>query len=1505
MRLSLIPLTLVACTLGVQAQVFLPQSDQDLMVQKGGQLQTTMPSFWNTPVILPQLSSQYPSAGHSWIGYNQSAGVDSTTVVDQYGNYRTFGGMVGFDIEPLSVEYSMIDTIYAHPKMAPYGYLSENIYYAYCPNFSNTTGTYTSMDYMGWDIRNWNVTDSMRVRITNGTSDIPYIGCYDPVTGIDYAITFGKENGVETYYSYIVDPGTHKLKRLAKLGIYDNAENFTSYKAMFSDGVEIYALNRDNVMRIDRKTGLATEVGHFDFEHNSYGIQAIRYDNGRFIFDHYDLYTGTSFWSFSLDNIGADGLIQKELIGYIPTGWDHIFRAPSVELCESEVLSNVKDLKAVASDDQHATITFSVPSTTTSGIALSSTTMANVTVLIDGQAITLPETQYALGSKVSVEVEGLEPTCLHFVSAQCDPVHEWSAVEPFALVGNTLRGVPFCAGADAPGQVSNIRVTALSDVNRIKVSWSAPTSARYAAFGSSFDKNDVTYKVVNSLSGEVVAEGLTETSLLLDIPAHYSTQQFTIIPYSAGMEGTPAESSRYVFGSYVELPYYEDFENSHSLEYFTVINANEDGTARTWNWNTYYHYLTMTTPIGSIYNDDWLITPNFNADSDHVYRLVFTIGNDNKDHNLHITMGNYPSVQSQTQMVADLEGYHIPAKDIELQFYARPETAGSYCFGIYDFSTDNEGMYHIDDLRIEEAFSTHAPDSVTEVLFQPADGGALSGTLFFTLPEKDVLGESLTGLTKYEVYRNDTLVSTITDAQLGSAEAVDVEAIHGYNTYRIVSYNEFGNGWPVDYRVYVGTDIPVEVTGFMAVWAESTQPRRSGVTLSWEAPTKGLRGGYVNPEALTYNIYHFNPDNNQYSLIESGVTGTSFTTSELTGNSQDYYAYAVGAVSSEGEGERVRKGITLGTPYALPFSESWYYGGQNGPWITTSLQGAPGWAIDNNIFNMHIEAVDGDEFQLLLRNLGDDVVSARIASPILDFKNTTNPVLGLWIFHDINVSEGSWFCLEATEDGLNFIDISEHTIFADNAGWVFHVIPLEAVKGKKVQLAIKVYMDEVQSRFFTDALQVVDLNAGNDLAVSSFSYQENQALGTMSNVEVQVVNLGAQEAAEYEVCLFANGEMVGDELIDEPLASGHTRTFTFQIDLQATVQEGVKCYAEVIYDDDNELNNVTDVVTILPLVLDLNAPADLTLNDSQDLSWSAPAEMHGRRVFEDFENGKAFSIDGHNGWICYDGDGQLEAGYTQYYNNYWPNFNNPQAWMIWSLEETGTIANAWYPIDGEKCLISWMVTGQMPDMTNATTTKDDWFISPEVLGGTDLSFQAKAILCSYYGPSSMQILTSATDRDPASFTLLKEYSVGATMVEEVEDISVTLPADARYVAIRCIGTEFALMIDNLEYTLAQTPQFAGYNVYCGFGRQNTSILTDLQYHPQRIGTYAVSAQYDLGESELSNSIEVTTLGIDKVEADEAAQREYWSLDGRRLRDASASGIYIIRQKGAVRKAIVK
>lgn len=1495
-------LSLGACTAMVQAQAFYPQADLELKAQMGNRQAIQMPALWNSTSLLA--SGAFANT-HTWIGYNQAAGVDTTQVVDQYGNFRTFGGMVGFDLNPLPADTSAVDTIYAHPKMSPYGYLAGNIFYAYCPNYSNTTGTYTSMDYMGWDVRNWQVTDSVRVRITNGTSDIPYVGCYDPVTGMDYAITFGPENGVETYYSYIVDPGTHKLKKLAKLGTYDSAENFTSYKCMFTDGVEVYALNRDIVMRLDRKTGLTTEVGHFDFQHTAYGIQAIRYDEGRFVFDHFDLYTGTTFWTFSLDNIGADGVIPMQSLGHVYTGWDHIFRAPSAEVCEAELLSNVKDLKATATDDQHATITFTVPSTTTSGLALSTSTMANVTVKVDGQVVSLPTTQYALGSKVTVEVEGLAPTCLHFASAQVEPIHEWSAVEPFTLLGNTNRGVAFCAGYDAPGQVSGIDMVLNADGTSATLSWKAPTTARYAAFGSTFDKGDISYKVVNTLTGEVVVEGLTEPKTTVPVPAYYSTHQYTIIPCSHGVEGTPIESYRYIFGSYVELPYFQDFENSHSLEYFTIINGNNDGSYRTWSWNTYYHCVTIPSPGNAVFNDDWLITPNFLADSEHVYRISFHYsGYAGKARSLRVTMGEHATIASQTQVIADLEDNIFDTNGSPLQFYARPEFAGSYCIGIYDYSAETESTASLDDLRIEEAFSTHAPDSVTEVLFQPADGGALAGTLFFTLPEKDVLGQALTGLTKYEVYRNDVLVSTVTDAQLGSAEAVEVEAIHGYNNYRIMAYNEFGNGWPVDCRVFVGNDIPVSVSGFSAVWAESNQSRRSGVTLSWEAPAQGIRGGYVNPEALTYNVYHYDADSKQYSLIESGVTGTSFTTTELTGTKQDYFAYAVSAVSSEGEGEKARKGITLGTGYTLPFSESWYYGGQNGPWITTDLEGIPGWGIDNNIFNMHAHAVDGDGFQLMLRNLGDDAVSARIATPIFNLADVTNPVLGMWVFHDVNISANSWFCLEASEDGLNFHDITEHTPFAGNAGWVFHVFPLAVVAGKKVQLSIKVYMDEVQSRFFTDAIQVVDLTEGNDLAVTGLSYQADQAMGTMTNVEVQVVNLGAREANEYEVCLYANGEMIGDELVDEPLASGSTRVFTFPVDLQATVQEGIDCYAEVIYADDNEVNNTTESVTILPLVLELNAPADLALADDGLLHWAAPAEMRGRRVLEDFESGKAFSIDGHNGWICYDGDGQLSSGYMQYYNNYWPNYNNPQAWMVWSLEQTGTDAIQWHPIDGEKSLISWMVMGQMPDLTLTSEPKDDWFISPEVLGGTEFSFQAKAPTCSVYGPSTLQVLTSSTDRDPASFTLVKQFSVGAAMTEEAEDLSVTLPADARYVALRCTSTEFALMIDNIEYTVAQTPQLQGYNIYCGFGRQNVSLLTDLQFHPKRLGTYAVSAQYDLGESQLSNSVEVNTLGITDVRAD-GAQCEYWSLDGRRLRDASAGGIYIQRQQGVVRKAIVK
>lgn len=64
------------------------------------------------------------------------------------------------------------------------------------------------------------------------------------------------------------------------------------------------------------------------------------------------------------------------------------------------------------------------------------------------------------------------------------------------------------------------------------------------------------------------------------------------------------------------------------------------------------------------------------------------------------------------------------------------------------------------------------------------------------------------------------------------------------------------------------------------------------------------------------------------------------------------------------------------------------------------------------------------------------------------------------------------------------------------------------------------------------------------------------------------------------------------------------------------------------------------------------------------------------------------------------------------------------------------------------------------------------------------------------------------------------------------------------------------MIDNIRYTEAKAPVLKGYNVYCNNNVVNSVTTNGMTATTN--GTYAVSAVYDLGESDLSNTVSVTT-----------------------------------------------
>ena len=156
-----------------------------------------------------------------------------------------------------------------------------------------------------------------------------------------------------------------------------------------------------------------------------------------------------------------------------------------------------------------------------------------------------------------------------------------------------------------------------------------------------------------------------------------------------------------------------------------------------------------------------------------------------------------------------------------------------------------------------------------------------------------------------------------------------------------------------------------------------------------------------------------------------------------------------------------------------------------------------------------------------------------------------------------------------------------------------------------------------------------------------------------------------------------------------------------------------------------------------------------------------------------------------------DGDGLTSAGilFVEF-----PNMGTPMAFQVWEplAEGVDVTSNNWKPHSGEKCLVSW--AGLSYD--GLTPQNDDYLISPEIIGGTNVSFYA-TIPTTEYTPETFEVLYSTTTTDVDAFELLATESV---LNVGWKEYSYQLPENARYFAIHYISSnKFALLVDDLSY----------------------------------------------------------------------------------------------------------
>lgn len=247
------------------------------------------------------------------------------------------------------------------------------------------------------------------------------------------------------------------------------------------------------------------------------------------------------------------------------------------------------------------------------------------------------------------------------------------------------------------------------------------------------------------------------------------------------------------------------------------------------------------------------------------------------------------------------------------------------------------------------------PADVTELTATTSRGSA-PVVLSFRLPSVDYVGEPLDAVKAVVVtrYNTDTFVwdeiATLTEdltpgeTRTYSDANVSSGAIY---EYRVAVRGTAGSSYGVSCSVYVGMDEPVEPSDITAALTADGHVR-----VTWTAPVKGLNGGYIDVDHLTYMVYRGNGYSDyDATLLRSDVAGTEFT-DNATFDDEQLVRYFVKAVSNGMAGYSASSNLLLvGQPSTLPYTETFdtqvgdYIQADHGAWTVTSSEDSPLWAF--------------------------------------------------------------------------------------------------------------------------------------------------------------------------------------------------------------------------------------------------------------------------------------------------------------------------------------------------------------------------------------------------------------------------------------------------------------------------------------------------------------------------------------------------------------------------------
>ena len=673
------------------------------------------------------------------------------------------------------------------------------------------------------------------------------------------------------------------------------------------------------------------------------------------------------------------------------------------------------------------------------------------------------------------------------------------------------------------------------------------------------------------------------------------------------------------------------------------------------------------------------------------------------------------------------------------------------------------------------------------------------------------------------------------------------------------------------------TKIPTAVGNLQTLVTD----RGMTVTVTWEAPTQDVSGGTLDPSVLTYSVYR--SLGNDYTLLQSDLTETSFVDNSVKealdgiGLQQESITYAVVATNSYGTGESVTQSAVAGTPFSLPFAESFANGyAENNPWTVQLLTGSFGWATMSDDDTM--QSQDDDQGFIIFRNpFSEDAIDSRILSPLISLAGTQNPSITLFVYHwaDADITDegkSTKLTIEVTEDSRSFTQVGDPIMAtAEQEGWQEHRISLADYAGcDQLRISLRGSMECYWMYYYADNIQIEETPA-HDLCAMQLSGPEKLDINAEAKYTFSYTNRGSETETQYTLALYKDGVEVAT-IPGEQIAPGETKSVEIAYTPSAYDAGEASINAAVEADNDELADNNTSYNTVnitvrdpkYPTVSYLGATAD---DDKITISWEPAAFPTHEIITQDgIEDYQPFIIDNIGDWTVYDQD-QYSAGAPYDFPDF-PNKNGVQAFQVWNpyeLDKELTADDAWLlPRTGNQCFICWYV---MVSIGGVPQANDDWLVSPELSSGTTFSFYMRRLRTSTN--ETFQILQSTTSTEPSAFTVIDE----GIATEDWTLYEIPVAEDVRYIAIRYTGCDqYGLMIDDVTYTSAiYGLRLIGYNLFRNGVKLNDEPLTETTYVDTDVTAgqtyyYCISALYDRGESAVSYEVEASpTSGVGQVQ----------------------------------------